>query len=210
MFKKTIFSTFALVAILTLAGKQGYAQSTTGRTSGWAARASSVRETQRQVTSTRGAAALEREAKEQEFQVSGSNDVLDRYKEGRRRALIGTWRVNIPESATGLPPFNAFHSFHSGGTFTEVSDLLPSLTESPAFGVWELEGNRFLLTFELFVFDEAKKPAGIIRVRCSLDVVNNELLGDAVVDFIAPDGTEILAIDRSPFTGTRVRPLFPD
>lgn len=91
-----------------------------------------------------------------------------------------------------------------------MSDLLPNLSESPAYGVWDLEGYRYLLTFELFVFDEAKKPAGIIRVRCSLDIVNNELLGDAVVDFIAPDGTEILAIDRSPFTGRRIRPLFLD
>lgn len=67
MFKKTIFSIFALAAILTLAGQQGYAQTTAARTTGWAARAASAREQPKEVTSTRAAAALGREAMEQKL-----------------------------------------------------------------------------------------------------------------------------------------------
>ncbi|MGH9936406.1 MAG: hypothetical protein ACREAM_09175 [Blastocatellia bacterium] len=89
-----------------------------------------------------------------------------------------------------------------------MSDLLPTLTESTAHGVWDLDGDRYLLTFELFVFGDRKAPAGIIRVRCSIRLVKpDELTAEAVVDFIEPDRTVALDIDRTPFTGKRIRPL---
>ena len=86
----------------------------------------------------------------------GLIDAIEAAKEARRKALVGAWRIHVPQSAGGLPPFNALHVFHTGGTFTEVSDLLPGLAETPAKGVWELEGDHYLLTFELFVFDGEK------------------------------------------------------
>jgi hypothetical protein len=136
----------------------------------------------------------------------GILDILETQKEARRKALVGAWEINVTESAMHFPPFSALHAFHQGGTFTEVSNLLPGLNETPAKGIWDVEGDRYLLTFELFVFDEQKQPAGIVRVRVSLKLVNaNELQGDTVVDFIAPDGTVELAIDKGPFTGKRIK-----
>lgn len=134
---------------------------------------------------------------------------IDRAKEIRRRALVGTWVVKIAQSESGLPPFNALQVFHEGGTFTEVSDLLSTLTETPAMGVWDIDPtDRYLLTFQLFVFDENKTPVGMVRVRCRITLVNlNEFTAEAVVDFIDPDGNIILGIDKTPFTGKRIQPL---
>jgi hypothetical protein len=136
----------------------------------------------------------------------GLLDVLEAQQEARRKALVGAWEIHVAESAMHFPPFGALHVFHQGGTFTEVSNLLPGLSETPAKGIWDIEGDRYLLTFELFVFDEQKQPAGIVRVRVSIKLVNaNELVGDTVVDFIAPDGTVELGIDKGPFTGKRIK-----
>lgn len=134
---------------------------------------------------------------------------IERAKEIRRRALVGAWYVNIPQSETGLPPFNALQVFHDGGTFTEVSDLLATLTETPAMGVWDIDPvDKYLLTFQLFVFDENRAPVGMVRVRCRITLINlNEFSAEGVVDFIDPDGNVILAIDKTPFTGKRIHSL---
>ncbi|HYE74743.1 MAG TPA: hypothetical protein VEF04_15500 [Blastocatellia bacterium] len=123
--------------------------------------------------------------------------------------IVGTWYINIPTSNGGLPPFNALQTFHDGGTFTESSDLLITQTEGPAFGVWSGKGWFYNLTFQLFVFDpENKVPVGMVRVRVAIRLLNqDELAGDTVVDFIAPDGTIELGIDGGPFTGKRIKVL---
>ncbi len=209
---KQMLTTCALVVMLVATASISLAQDTSQRASGWAGRAMSATSAER---STRVSTEESREARlseDSEFQAAANAtfpDVLERFKENRRRALIGAWRVHIPISASGLPAFNAYHSFHEGGTFTEFSDLLGALNESPSAGVWDLDEYRYVLTFELFAFDQAKKPAGVVRVRCTLDVTNDDLKGDAVVDFIEPNGNEILEIDRTPFTGKRVRKMFP-
>lgn len=137
--------------------------------------------------------------------AGGLLDVLEAQKEARRKALVGAWLISVP-ALDGFRAFNAFHVFHQGGTFTEVSDFLGELNDSPSKGVWAVEGDRYLLTFELFVFDEHKQPAGIIRVRCSIHLVKpDELAFDSVVDFIAPDGKVDLDIGGGPFTGKRIK-----
>jgi hypothetical protein len=126
----------------------------------------------------------------------------------KAKGLTGTWRVSIPQSDAGLPPFNAYHTFHADGTFTEVSDLLATQTESPAHGVWSGEKTDYQLTFELFVFDpETKAPAGRVRVRCAIRLSGDgdTFAADSVVDFIAPDGSVAEGIDSGPFSGTRVK-----
>ncbi len=124
------------------------------------------------------------------------------------KGLTGTWRVAIPTSAGGLPPFNAYQTFSSDGTFTEVSDLLTTQTESPAHGVWSGKKNSYQLTFELFVFDPGTKaPAGRVRVRCAITLSpdGETFAADSVVDFITPDGEIIEGVDSGPFSGTRVK-----
>lgn len=124
----------------------------------------------------------------------------------RPEPLVGTWLIDIPTSNAGFPPFRAYHTFHDGGTFTEVSDLLAQLGETPAHGVWNGKGSRYNLTFELFVFDPDKKPVGIVRVRVAIRLLNrDELVGDTTVDFIAPDGTIERDIDGGPFSGKRIK-----
>jgi hypothetical protein len=45
-----------------------------------------------------------------------------------------------------------------------------------------------------------------VRVAIHLNGDDN-LTGQAVVDLILPDGTEINSIDSTPFTGTRIKVL---
>lgn len=124
------------------------------------------------------------------------------------KGLVGTWRVSIPQSDGGLPPFNAYQTFNADGTFTEVSDLLTTQTESPAHGVWSGKRSDYDLTFELFVFDPVtKQPAGRVRVRAAIKLSDDgdSLTANTVVDFIAPDGSVAEGVDSGPFTGTRVK-----
>jgi len=211
VFKKRIFLTFMFAAAFVLAATEAFAQTTVEKTTGWSARMSGARASQDRLPSRQNDADSERRTGEQDFRAPNSGgilDIIEREKEARRRALVGAWKISIPESASGLPPFKAFHTFHYGGTFTEVSDLLPALNETPAHGVWDVDGDKYLLTFELFVFDDKKAPIGIVRVRCSIRLVKaDELAAEAVVDFIEPDGTAALDIDRTPFTGKRISPL---
>ncbi len=126
----------------------------------------------------------------------------------KAKGLTGTWRVAIPTSDGGLPPFNAYQTFSDDGTFTEVSDLLTTQTESPAHGVWSGKKSDYQLTFELFVFDpETKLPAGRVRVRnnITLSADGDSFTSDSVVDFITPDGMVIEGVDSGPFSGTRVK-----
>lgn len=202
MFNKRIFSTFVFVTLLALAAMTANAQ-TEEKARGWAARGTNPATTAERIPALSDFAAEEKAAP-----ASGFLDLIERDKEARRKALVGAWRISIAPSAGGFPAFNALHTFHSGGTFNEASDLLPTLTETPAFGVWDLDGDKYVLTFELFAFDDKKAPVGIIRVRCSIRLINaDEFSADSVVDFIAPDGTVQLGIDSGPFTGKRVKAM---
>jgi hypothetical protein len=124
---------------------------------------------------------------------------------GGHRAVVGTWLVSVDASAGGFPPFQALHTYHADGTFTEVSDLLGQLNETPAHGVWNFRRHKHNLTFELFTFDANRAPAGRARVRCALQVKQGDLLGDCTVDFIDVTGAEFVDIDTATFTGKRVK-----
>jgi hypothetical protein len=108
-----------------------------------------------------------------------------------RRALVGTWRAHV--ESPDFPPFDAFHTFHDDGTFTEVSSLLATLTESPAHGVWASTRDGFLLTFELFGFDETGAPNAIIRVRNWIQIPHDRdhFEAQSVVDILDLDGTVV-------------------
>jgi hypothetical protein len=126
----------------------------------------------------------------------------------KAKAITGTWLVAIPPSNGGFPAFNAYHTFNADGTFVEVSDLLTTLTESPAHGVWSGKKQDYQLTFELFVFDAGtKEPAGRVRVRCAIRLSDDgdSLTANTLVDFIAPDGSVAEAVDSGPFSATRVK-----
>jgi hypothetical protein len=126
----------------------------------------------------------------------------------KAKGLTGTWLVAIPPSTGGFPAFNAYHTFNADGTFVEVSDLLATLTESPAHGVWSGKKQDYQLTFELFVFDPGtKEPAGRVRVRCAIRLSDDGdvFTGNTIVDFLAPDGSVAEAVDSGPLSATRVK-----
>jgi hypothetical protein len=127
------------------------------------------------------------------------------------RRLTGSWVVEVESTAT--PEFYALQTFHAGGTVTETSDLLAKGGEGPGHGVWYRTEEGFAATFELFIFEPDGAPAGRIRVRETISVINeNRFEGFSVADLILPDGTLIENIDNGPIHGRRivVVPILPD
>ncbi|HLF91636.1 MAG TPA: hypothetical protein VI451_22015 [Anaerolineales bacterium] len=122
-----------------------------------------------------------------------------------RHKLPGTWHVIVGESVNGFPGFEAYHTFNADGTMTEVSSLLPTLTESPAHGVWAKDRDEYDATFELFAFNEAGELDIRIRVRMTVTVDSDDhFSGVADVDLLLPDGTVEKGVDSSSVEGTRV------
>lgn len=121
--------------------------------------------------------------------------------------LTGTWYCEVGESPGGAPPFQAYQTFGSDGTFVETSSLLGAGGEGPAHGAWERSIRGFLLTFELFVFDPATgESVGRVRVRNYIRLTGADTFTSSnVVDFIEPDGNVIEGIDSGIYTATRVR-----
>lgn len=103
--------------------------------------------------------------------------------------IVGTWHVFVDQPGG----FNALQTFHADGTFTETSDLLATLAEGPAQGIWKKVGSVYKLTFVLFAFNPDHSPAGKIRVRAEMTLTPNGRRFDAQyeVDFIDLDGTVI-------------------
>ena len=122
-----------------------------------------------------------------------------------KTALVGTWVINVPASPGGAE-FNALQTFHSDGTMTETSDLLAKLGEGPAHGAWTGKKRDYQITFELFVFDPDRNPAGRVRVRATIRLSDEDnFTADSAVNFIEPNGNVIPDIGSGLFTGTRLK-----
>jgi len=120
--------------------------------------------------------------------------------------FVGTWIWKINVSRTGLPEFLAIQTYHGDNTITENSSLLPTLTEGPAQGIWKRDGGLYRTVFQLFVFDDKKQYAGMVRVRGNLTfIIADRMMGTFIVDFIAPDGTVELSIDSADAVGVRLK-----
>ena len=130
-----------------------------------------------------------------------------RVDDDARQKLVGTWACNV----AGDPSFQALHTYHADGTFTETSSLLGQGQEGPAHGVWDRNGNKYGLTFQLFAFDpETGESTGMIRVRVTLKVDKPDHIkatfGSA--DLIDLDGNvTALGGGPDPYTCTRVKVL---
>ncbi len=125
-------------------------------------------------------------------------------------ALVGSWQVNVTESAGGLPPFQALQTFHTGGTLTETSSLLGKGEEGPAHGVWNGRGRDYTSTFQLFVFDPDGNAVGMVQVRSAITLESQDhFTATYAVDFIAPDGTVEAGIDSGTYEGTRLAVVGP-
>ena len=125
--------------------------------------------------------------------------------------INGSWVVDVTLVAS--PRFSALQTFDFGGTFAETSDLLAQGGEGPGHGAWQKFDDMYVATFELFIFEPDGTPAGRIRVRENVNLVDeNHFTGFSVADLILPDGTVIENIDNGPLSGTRVgvRPVRPE
>lgn len=120
--------------------------------------------------------------------------------------LVGTWTVQV--SSPDGAPFQALQTFHADGSFTETSDLLATLTEGPAHGVWVRDGDVYRLTFLLFAFDGERSPVGRIRVRAEVHYSPDRpgrFTADYQVDFLGNDGTTLNGIGTGSGTARRLR-----
>lgn len=182
---KRILLATLLIGSIALTFNQAFAQSNQ-RGAGWAAR---------------GHAQASGNQKRTELQEA-------RLLEGTelsKTALVGTWVINVPASPGGAE-FNALQTFHADGTMTETSDLLAKLGEGPAHGAWTGKKRDYQITFELFVFDPDRNPAGRVRVRATVRLTDEDnFTADSAVDFIEPNGNVIPDIGSGPFTGTRLK-----
>jgi hypothetical protein len=119
--------------------------------------------------------------------------------------ITGTWHVKVPLSDGGFPPFEALHTYHDDGTFTETSSNFATLTEGPSHGVWKRHGGKILLTFQLFVFENGV-ATGQVRVRAEIwKVTLNTFEAKYAVDLIDPDGNVIPGVDTGTFSARRIR-----
>lgn len=121
--------------------------------------------------------------------------------------LTGTWYMTVPTGPNPQDRFYAYQTFGEDGTMSETSSILGTLVEGPAHGVYERSGRGYLLTFELFAFDQENggAMAGRYRVRCFIRLTSaNTLEADTALDIIELDGTIIPNVAAGPFTGERV------
>lgn len=139
---------------------------------------------------------------------------LERGFEGFARLttpLVGSWELEV--KPTVAPSFQALQTFHAAGTMNETSSILATLAEGPGHGGWDRDGDTYYATFRLFFFNEDRTPGGIVQVRETMTLKDqNTMTGFAVVDILLPDGTVIENVDGAPFTATRVKvaPVRPE
>jgi hypothetical protein len=123
----------------------------------------------------------------------------------RATNLVGTWVLDVSfDPELDLPPFRAIQTFHAGGTMTETSDLLATLAEGPGAGAWRGEAADYEATFQLFIFDENRAPAGIIEVRERLHLETGRRLSGRAEAFLHAGG-EVIPLGGGPIVGQRVR-----
>jgi hypothetical protein len=130
-----------------------------------------------------------------------------------RRAIVGTWRIAVEIPDVPEPIFRALHTYGEDGTFSETTDLLNQLVEGIGHGTWTYSQGVFLLTFELYDWDDAtKEPTGMVRVRNAIELQdrNHLFAGESVVDLLDADGNLLAeAVATATLRGTRVTVLAP-
>lgn len=119
--------------------------------------------------------------------------------------LTGAWLVNATNTTFGIS-FESLRTYHAGGTMTEVASALPTLTESPAHGVWERQGNDCNVTFMVFGFDSS----GQLSIRIKVHEVIRFISSDSIsitwkADVILLNGNIIPNVAEGFGSGARLR-----
>jgi hypothetical protein len=123
-------------------------------------------------------------------------------------SLVGTWNVTV--KVEGIPEtFETLHTYFADGNFVEATNI-PTMLTSASHGVWIGAGNTYLLTFEVFTFDEQNQYTGKQIVRCSihLDGVDH-LTTHFELDTIDVAGKVTEKAYTGTFEGTRMEVALP-
>ncbi len=82
-------------------------------------------------------------------------------------SIVGTWETVIPPSA-GFETGYAMLTFFADGNMVEVNAFANPATSAPGRGVWIGSGNKYLLTFVIFTFDDKGKHTGKVKTYNSI------------------------------------------
>jgi hypothetical protein len=88
-------------------------------------------------------------------------------------SIVGTWETIVtPTEGNQGPPFQSMLTFFADGNVVEVNAGNPAVT-APGRGVWTGSGNTYLMTFNLFSFDEKGKHTGKIKSYLSINMAGS-------------------------------------
>lgn len=119
-----------------------------------------------------------------------------------QEALTGAWLITATNTTFGIS-FESLRTYHAGGTMTEVANELPP---PPAHGVWARQGNDYVDTMMLFVFDSTGIFSGKVRVRSRLTLIGQDSLTQTwEAEFISPTGVVSPNASRGTGRGSRIR-----
>ena len=79
--------------------------------------------------------------------------------------LVGTWNITIAKSETNPQPTQSILTFFADGNVVEVNAFANPATSKPGHGVWIASGNTYLMSFELFTFDDKGINRGRVRTH---------------------------------------------
>ena len=124
--------------------------------------------------------------------------------------LAGTWNVAIPKSEGNPQPGQAILTFFADGNMVEMNAFANPTTSKPGHGVWIASGGTYLMSFDLFTFDDKGKNTGRVRTHLSIkmdgpDRWNATYTGD-LID-LAGKVTKKIAYGTS--NGTRMKVELP-
>lgn len=82
--------------------------------------------------------------------------------------LVGTWNITSPKSEGNPEPGEAILTFFADGNMIEMNAFADPATSKPGHGVWKASGNTYLMSFDLFIFDDKGKNTGRVRTYLSI------------------------------------------
>lgn len=123
-------------------------------------------------------------------------------------SLVGTWKMTIPQTPNGPELTEALQSFFADGNFIETNN--DPRAGSLAHGIWIGTGNTYLLTFQVFTFDEQGKYNGKRTIHSSIKMDNaDHYTSHFVTDSIDLAGKVTKNVFAGTLEATRMEPELP-
>ena len=100
--------------------------------------------------------------------------------------LAGTWNVTTKSAGdSNAPPGQSILTFFADGNMIEMNAFAPPATSKPGHGVWIASGNTYLMSFDLFTFDDKGQNTGKVRSYLAIKMAGPDrwsatFTGDAI------------------------------